>query len=127
MSELADVNLSLVSNVWIKMLDFKKKGSVVVTHQHSFDHQTLLAKGKLRVFVDEQHLRDFTAPEIIVIRAGQNHVMEALEEGTVAYCIHALRSSERVEDIIDPNSEVTADSAHPIVRGLSNSELKQLA
>lgn len=128
MSELADVNLSLVANVWIKMLDFKKTGDVVVTHQHTFDHQTLLAKGRLRVYRDDTgESREFTSPAIIVIEAGVNHCMESLDEGTVAYCIHALRSSEKAEDIIDPSQRVSIDHTHPLVHGLNNAELSRLA
>jgi hypothetical protein len=127
MSEAADVNLSLVANVWIKELRFRHAGDLVASHAHSFDHQTLLAKGRLRVFVDERHVRDFTAPAIIVVRAGTEHVLHALEDDTVAYCIHALRSSERAEDIVDPGQDVTIDEAYPLVAGMANSELRGLA
>jgi len=111
------VQLSLVSNVFIKQLDFKKKDDFVVSHQHSFDHQTLLARGRLRVFVDEDHVKEFTAPAIIVIRSGQNHVMHALEDNTVAYCVHAVRNGERVEDIVDPAHEVVADESAFVRKG----------
>ena len=108
-----NVNLSLVSNVWVKQLNFEKAGDVMVSHVHSFDHQTLLAKGSLRVFVNGI-AREFQAPQIIVIGKGESHVLEALEDGTVSYCIHALRSSERAEDIIDPDQTVDLAKTHPI-------------
>ena len=118
MNEVA-VNLSLVSNVWIKQLVFPTAGTIMVSHVHTFDHQTLLASGRLRVFVDGC-ARDFQAPQIIVIRQGQSHVFEALEDQTVAYCVHALRSSERVEDIIDPRHEVHLSHTYPISAGVPN-------
>ena len=118
MSE-ANVNLSLVANVWIKQLDFPTAGTVMAGHMHTFDHQTLLAKGSFRVFVDGI-AREFTAPQIIVIERGEVHMLEALEDGTVAYCIHALRGSERVEDIISPDQVVDMRDTHPISLDIPN-------
>ena len=47
---------------------------------------------------------DFTAPHHIFIKAGVEHELLALEDGTTVHCIHAIRDGERVEDIIDPES-----------------------
>jgi len=41
---------------------------------------------------------------MILIRQDKNHELIALEDNTVAFCIHALRTGDRVEDIIDPAS-----------------------
>src|SRR5436309_654435 len=113
-SQLAEVNLSLISNLWIKQLVFKTAGMMALSHAHSFDHQTLLATGRLRVYVDDAHVRDFTAPQIIIVRAGQHHCFVALEDNTAAYCIHAVRIGERVDDIADPSQEVLLETAQPI-------------
>jgi quercetin dioxygenase-like cupin family protein len=61
----------------------------------------LLVKGRLRVDVDGA-VSEFTAPHIIFIARNKVHTLTALEEGTVAACIHALRDGEQVEDIVDP-------------------------
>jgi quercetin dioxygenase-like cupin family protein len=45
---------------------------------------------------------DFKAPQMIYIQAGKSHFIEALEDGTVAYCVHALRDAN-TEEIIDPS------------------------
>ena len=113
------VNLSLVSNVWIKELNFPTAGTVMAGHMHTFDHQTLLAKGSLRVFVDGV-ARDFTAPQIIVIEKGEVHILEALEDHTVAYCIHALRIGEHVEDIVSPDQRVDVRDCTPISQDIPN-------
>ena len=50
---------------------------------------------------DEQ-TTDFKAPQMIYVQAGKSHFIEALEDGTVAYCVHALRDAN-TEEIIDPD------------------------
>jgi hypothetical protein len=93
--------ISVVANTWIKQMRFVKAGDIESGHKHLFDHQTLLGKGSVKVTVNGKE-SNFTAPTIIFIRAGLNHQIEALEDDTICYCIHAIRDGERVEDIIDP-------------------------
>lgn len=95
--------ISLVANTWVKQMHFVKAGDVNEGHTHIFDHQTLLGKGKVKVTVNGKE-SEFTAPTIIFIRAGFEHKLEALEDDTICYCIHAIRDGERVEDIIDPDA-----------------------
>jgi hypothetical protein len=93
--------ISVVANTWIKQMHFVKAGDINDGHTHLFDHQTLLGKGSVKVTVNEK-VSEFKAPTIIFIRAGLKHQIEALEDDTICYCIHAIRDGERVEDIIDP-------------------------
>lgn len=93
--------ISLVANTWVKQMHFAKAGDINPGHTHIFDHQTLLGKGSVNVTVDGKTTK-FVAPTIIFIRAGYAHTIEALEDDTICYCIHAIRDGERVEDIIDP-------------------------
>ena len=44
--------LSLISNVWIKLMNFEKAGDYNPGHSHTFDHPTLLVKGSVEVEVD---------------------------------------------------------------------------
>lgn len=113
MSELADTNISIVNGVFIKSMVFTR-GQVVLTHKHNYDHQTLLAVGKLRVSIAEKSII-YTAPTIIVIEAGKAHFLEGLADQTVAYCIHAVTGSDDV------------DEADPLVQGRSNASLAHLA
>jgi len=96
------VMIGCVANLYSRMMYFEKAGDIEVGHAHQFDHLTLLAKGKLQVTVDGQ-VSEFTAPHMIYIHKDKLHELVALTDGTVAYCIHALRTGERVEDIIDPS------------------------
>jgi len=81
---------------------FRSVGDVQRGHTHQFDHLTLLASGRLKVTVGGQST-EFKAPHMILIRQRKPHELVALEDNTVAFCIHALRTGDRVEDIIDPS------------------------
>jgi quercetin dioxygenase-like cupin family protein len=114
MSELAESNISLVNDVFIKEMVFVKKGWIAQTHAHVYDHQTLLAAGALRVTVDGVS-EEWRAPKVLIIAAGKLHRLEALEDGTVAYCVHAVKGGD------------TIDEAEPLVQGQENVALTNLA
>ena len=94
--------ISCVSNVYVRQMIFEKVGDAERPHDHVFDHQTLLAKGALKLTIGETQ-SVFVAPQIIFIKAGVLHDLVALEDDTIAYCIHALRDGDDVCDIIDPS------------------------
>jgi quercetin dioxygenase-like cupin family protein len=95
-----NVKISCVKNIWARQMFFAKAGDANEGHRHNYDHLTLLAHGAVRVHV-EGNTTEFKAPQMIYIQAGKIHYIEALEDGTVAYCVHALRDAD-TEDIIDP-------------------------
>jgi quercetin dioxygenase-like cupin family protein len=95
--------ISIVGNTWVKQMIFENAGDVHAGHSHSFDHQTLLAKGSVEVWANGKPTT-FVAPTIIYIKAGIQHGMIAQEAETVIYCIHPLRDGDQVGDIIDPAS-----------------------
>lgn len=97
-----NISIGCVANLYSRMMHFVKAGDTEEFHTHQFDHLTLLAKGKLRVTVDGQ-VSEFTAPHMIYIRKDKVHELVALADDTVAYCIHALRDGNGVDDIIDPS------------------------
>lgn len=96
-----ETKMSCVKNLWTRQMYFAKAGDANEGHIHNYDHTTLLAYGSVRVHVDG-HITDFKAPQMIYIQAGKSHFIEALEDGTVAYCVHALRDAN-TEEIIDPS------------------------
>lgn len=95
-----EVQIGCVANLFSRMMHFQRAGDIEHGHTHQFDHLTLLASGALRVTV-EGKTSDFKAPCMIYIRADKNHELVALEDNTVAYCIHALRGGPQA-DILDP-------------------------
>lgn len=97
-------------------MHFVKAGDRNEGHVHNFDHITLLSKGSVEVDVEGQKTT-FTAPHMIYIAKGKRHFLTALEDGTIASCLHALRTGEREEDVLDP-SMVPAGVESPLLAGL---------
>ena len=91
-------------NVFIRQIHFKKAGDREVQHTHSFDHVTLLAKGSIEVECNGK-LTTFVAPHMIYIRADYIHGMVALEDDSLAYCVHAMNNIDKknIDDIITPD------------------------
>jgi hypothetical protein len=104
-----EIAIGYVANLWSRMMHFKHIGDIEYGHTHQFDHLTLLAKGKLKVTV-EGLATEFTAPYMIYINKDKNHELVALEADTVAYCIHALRTTDQSE-ILDPSMIPSSISA----------------
>ena len=95
------ISIGCVSNLFSRMMHFHKVGDMEIGHRHQFDHLTLLAKGSLRVTI-EGKATIFKAPHMIFIHKDKIHELVALEEDTVAYCIHALRNQDGSGDLLDP-------------------------
>ncbi len=93
-----EVFIGCVANLFSRQMHFKKAGDLEMGHTHQFDHLTLLARGRLRVTVCGE-MTEFEAPHMIYIRADLEHELVALEDDTVAYCIHALRTPDQTEII----------------------------
>jgi quercetin dioxygenase-like cupin family protein len=114
------INMSCVANLFARMMHFKKAGDIEHGHTHQFDHLTLLASGKLKVTVDGNETI-FQAPHMIYIHKDKNHELVALEDNTVAYCIHALRDGNEIDDILDTSmipkgvSALESGLAQPVV------------
>ena len=100
--KVPEVRLGCVANLFSRQMHFKHVGDVEQGHTHPFDHLTLLASGRLQVTVGGK-VSEFTAPHMIYIKKDTMHELVALEPNTVAYCIHALRIGEDVDDIVDPS------------------------
>jgi hypothetical protein len=97
-----EVKIGCVSNLYSRMMHFKNAGDTEHNHTHSFDHLTLLAVGSVKCEVNGVETM-FKAPHMIFIHKDKMHAFTALEDNTVAYCIHPMRIGERIEDIADPS------------------------
>jgi len=94
--------IGCVSNLFSRQMTFKLTGDTMHGHKHTWDHLTLLAHGKLSVNI-EGVTTEFSAPHMIYIQKDREHTLTALEDNTVAYCIHALRNPDGSGDILDPS------------------------
>jgi hypothetical protein len=117
------VQLGCVANLFSKMMRFEKAGDKETGHTHCFDHLTLLAYGKLQVTV-EGVSTDFTAPHMIYIQKEKVHELVALEDNTLAYCIHALRNGDGVDDILDPSMIPDGVIAYDVAKSLTTDFVK---
>ena len=94
-----EIKLAVISNVWVKLMTFRKTGDYVPGHKHTFDHPSLLSAGSIIVEVDNKK-KTFKAPAIIYIEKDKEHSIIPLEPNTVVSCIHALRNGNETTDII---------------------------
>jgi quercetin dioxygenase-like cupin family protein len=96
---------SVSANTWIRQMHFEKAGDSTCGHSHTFDHQTLFTNGTFIIRAGVKHY-EVTAPTIFITKAGIEHEIIAKEDGCTAFCIHALRKGENIEDIASPE-EIT--------------------
>lgn len=94
-----NTKITAAGNLWLRQMYFEKAGDANEGHIHNYDHMTLLAFGSVKVHV-EGKTSEFKAPQMIFIKAGKRHFIEALEDGAIAYCVHALRDKD-TEEILD--------------------------
>lgn len=83
--------LGYFGNIWVRQNLLEHAGDVHPGHKHHFDHVSLLASGKVRVTVEGYPPKEFSAPTFIVIKKEHKHTFEALQDGTLWYCVFALR------------------------------------
>jgi len=110
-STAPEVQIAVISNVWIKLMKFVKTGDFVPGHKHNFDHGTVLSQGSVEVDIAGEKTT-FTAPTIIYIEKDLIHKITALEPNTVVLCIHALRDTESTQDII--SEDMIPKGANPL-------------
>lgn len=115
---MSSFELGYFGNIWVRQNVLETAGDSHDGHEHKFDHVTLLVSGKVKVEVEGHEPKEFTAPTFIVIRKEHMHKITAVEDGTVYYCVFALRNidGEVVGDIYgeqhDPESASGKESGY---------------
>jgi quercetin dioxygenase-like cupin family protein len=107
-----EISLGIVHNVWTRQMHFKKKGDHETQHTHQFDHLTLLARGSLEVVTNGEPTV-FTAPHMIFISKDAEHSLTALEDDTVAYCIHSMTAHDGKNEYIKYVDDLVSDDMIP--------------
>jgi mannose-6-phosphate isomerase-like protein (cupin superfamily) len=82
---------------------------------YSFDHLALLAKGRLAVHIKDE-VTEFTAPQMIYVKAGLRYKLVALTDNTVVYSVHTLR--EPSGDIVSADMVPKSRELYELVQGL---------
>jgi hypothetical protein len=101
-----EIQISCLSNVYVRRMAFPQAGIVEVGHRHPYSHASLVASGSISVQVYDDNTKEllepvtYKAPAMVMIEKYAAHQITSLEDGTVVCCIHALR--DETETIIDP-------------------------
>lgn len=75
-------------------------GDCVATHEHHYDHLSILAVGKVQLVTDGK-IQEFEAPACIMIKANTKHKIHAIRP-TVWYCIHATEETDesKIDEVL---------------------------
>jgi hypothetical protein len=92
MTQMKSTELGYFGNIWVRQNTMELSGVSHSGHKHHFDHVTLLTKGKVKIDVEGQPSKEFTAPTFIVIRKELEHKITALSDDVLYYCVFALRN-----------------------------------
>lgn len=93
------------SGVYAKQMHLPK-GYMAISHQHNYDHLSVLASGKVIVKTDDGQ-QEYTAPVAITIVKHKNHAITALEDA-VWFCIHATdeTNTDKIDEVTIMKEEV---------------------
>lgn len=125
-----EIQISCLSNVYVRRMAFEKANIVEVGHRHPYDHASLVASGSIEVqlYDDEsQSLLDpvrYEAPAMVMIKKNTAHQITSLEDNTVVCCIHALRDED--SEIIDPSMIPVPTPLRTVILGYMQTTGKQL-
>jgi quercetin dioxygenase-like cupin family protein len=101
------VDFHTADQVFVKQMVVKRAGTFIPQHSHCYDHTTMVATGRVAVWVDGEPLGNFTAPAALLMRSGTKHLFETLEDNTTLYCIHNLSHGGAVQVLEE--HELTGD------------------
>jgi hypothetical protein len=76
-------------------------GTVIKGHKHNFDHVTYCVRGRLRIEAvlpgGDRVTREIGSDDLypyVLIRAGVEHTLTALLDGTTYHCVYAHRTAQ---------------------------------
>jgi len=85
-------------NLFLRKWRGMAKGQVIEGHKHNFDHTTIVFVGAVHVkaqLPDGRALeKTFAAPDHFLVKAGVEHQITALEEGTEMWCVYSHRTAQ---------------------------------
>lgn len=105
--EVSSVEIKMADGIFVKSMHCHERLTLIPQHAHSYDHLSMLARGRVMVWKDDECLGEFVAPVGIFIAARAKHKFITLEPDTLIYCIHNIKDAEEVS--IAEEHEMTAD------------------
>lgn len=90
--------LLLADGIFVKQMLIPKKGEAVPQHSHKYGHHTFVARGSVAVFLhNREHIGNYKEMQAVYIRPDAQHLIMALEDDTLCYCIHNVSREGKVE------------------------------
>lgn len=89
-----DIHHNFTGGVYAKRI-LMNTGDIFASHTHTYDHISIVARGKVSVFDGREH-RVYTAGDAVTIEKNIPHSVEALEPSTW-FCIHAEANDQHKE------------------------------
>lgn len=84
-------------NIFVRPVHMAKEGDVVYSHNHPFDHTTIVFRGRVLIratFLDGNEGSQIAeAPCHFLITAGIWHEIQALEDDTLLWCVYSHRDA----------------------------------
>lgn len=73
----------------------------VVSHEHTYDHLSILSQGSVVVEVDGE-VKIYHAPAVIEVKAGLSHAVTPLYGDAYWFCIHATDCTDesKIDDVL---------------------------
>lgn len=108
-------HINFFGNVVVRTLVFDYPGHTLPGHKHNYAHANMILKGSVRLTVVEENGRSYQrihkAGDWLEVPAEATHELVALETGTVAYCIFAVRDKDgEIADFV--RAEHIADESY---------------
>lgn len=96
-------------NIFVRPVHLKKAGDTCYSHNHPFDHTTIVFRGKVQVYTlyagRNWAKKDAEAPCHFLVEANVWHELTALEDDTLLWCVYSHRDAnggvvQRAEDAV---------------------------
>lgn len=87
------IEFAEVDDIWVRAYSIEKAKNGIRQHVHAHDHMTLVSRGTVTAYQDDEVLGVFKAPAIIKILAGKQHAFIAMTDDVVLCCLHNLRGT----------------------------------
>lgn len=88
------VQFDEVDDIWIRSYTVEKAQTILPQHSHAHDHATIVSRGTVEVWHNDEFIGQYTAPAVITVPAEKMHCFKTLTDGVVLCCLHNLRGTD---------------------------------
>lgn len=89
-----EVVFETADDIFIKQIALPSKNVMYPQHVHSWNHTTLLVRGRIVLWKGNAAPEYHSAPDIIFIEKNVEHKFQTLEDNCIICCVHNLRSAD---------------------------------